>query len=130
MKESVSRLRSELGHLAIFFYNEYTPDVVGCLWRPDAFKGQPFSAMYSEYQRPIDNKWEKNSLIITNASDAMRVVRFIVRDIAVDIKILDDRSVKSEEDEGKKEQKGTSDNKRKRVKQDSDDDDSSSSDEE
>jgi hypothetical protein len=81
----------------VFFYNEYTPNVIGCLWRPDAFKGQAFSAMYSEYKRPIDNQWVENSLVITNASDVMRAIQFIVRDVVVDVRVLDDRSIKSEE---------------------------------
>eukprot|EP00551_Chaetoceros_affinis_P004333 CAMPEP_0203667368 /NCGR_PEP_ID=MMETSP0090-20130426/4209_1 /ASSEMBLY_ACC=CAM_ASM_001088 /TAXON_ID=426623 /ORGANISM="Chaetoceros affinis, Strain CCMP159" /LENGTH=1488 /DNA_ID=CAMNT_0050531501 /DNA_START=87 /DNA_END=4553 /DNA_ORIENTATION=+ len=138
VNEVVARLRSELGHLAVFFYNEYTPDVIGCLWRPDAFKGQSFSAMYSEYKRPIDNQWEENSLVITNASDVMRVIKSIVQDVVVDVKILDDRSIKSKSsDEGGTKdkngsgKKGLSGSKRGRSKQDtsSDSDDDSSSDE-
>jgi hypothetical protein len=114
--------------LAVFFYNEYTPDVIGCLWRPNAFKGQAFSAMYSEYQRPIDNQWAENSLVIANASDVMRAIQFIVRDVAVDIKILEDRSVKSEKGgEKEKVKSGGSGSKRKHKKQDSDDDSSSDS---
>ncbi len=80
----------------MFFYNEYTPSVIGCLWRPDAFKGQAFSAMYSEYKRPIDNQWVENSLVITNTTDIMRAIQFIVRDIVVDVKILDKRGIKNE----------------------------------
>ena len=106
--------------LAVFFYNEYTPDIIGCLWRPDAFKGQSFSAMLSEYKRPIDNKWDEDSLVITNASDVMRAIQFIIQDVAVDIKILDDKNVKSNVDE----QKSSSKRKRK-AKNDSDEEDSS-----
>ena len=93
--EVVTRLRLELGHIAVLFYNEYTPDVIVCLWRPDAFKaGQSFSAMFSEHKRPIDNRWEEDSLVITNASDVMRVIQFIIQDVTVDIKILDDKLLK------------------------------------
>ncbi len=152
MDEVVTRLRSKLGHLAVFFYNEYTPDMIGCLWRPNAFKGQPFTAMHSEYRRPIldnDNKkWEENSLVITNASDVMRVIMSIVQDVVVDVKILDDRSVKTEESDKEEDDKnggsisgssrrGLSGSKRGRSKldtksdsSDNDDDDDSSSSEE
>ena len=85
---------SETALIAVFFYNEYTPDVIGCLWRPDAFKGQSFSAMFSEHKRPIDNRWEEDRLVITNASDVMRVIQFIIQDVTVDIKILDDKLLK------------------------------------
>mmetsp|Transcript_20533 Transcript_20533/g.25946 ORF Transcript_20533/g.25946 Transcript_20533/m.25946 type:complete len:98 (-) Transcript_20533:14-307(-) len=94
--------------------------------------------MYSEYKRPIDNQWEENSLVITNASDVMRVIKSIVQDVVVDVKILDDRSIKSKSsDEGGTKdkngsgKKGLSGSKRGRSKQDtsSDSDDDSSSDE-
>lgn len=81
----------------MFFYNEYAPSVIGCLWRPDAFKGQAFSAMYSEYKRPIDNQWVENSLVITNTTDVIRAIQFILRDIVVDVKILDKRGIISAE---------------------------------
>ena len=124
--EVVTRLRLELGHIAVLFYNEYTPDVIVCLWRPDAFKaGQSFSAMFSEHKRPIDNRWEEDSLVITNASDVMRVIQFIIQDVTVDIKILDDRIIKSDTNE----QKSSSTRKRK-AKKDSDKEESSSNDEE
>lgn len=125
ISDVVMRLRSELGHLAVFFYNEYTPDIIGCLWRPDAFKGQAFSAMHSEYKRPIENAWEENSLVITNASDVLRVIRFICRDIAVDVKVFDDRNVKSDPlVDGEK-----ASAKRKRMVEENDDEDTSSDDE-
>ena len=76
--------------------------------------------MLSEYKRPIDNKWDEDSLVITNASDVMRAIQFIIQDVAVDIKILDDKNVKSNVDE----QKSSSKRKRK-AKNDSDEEDSS-----
>ena len=81
--------------------------------------------MYSEYKRPIDLKWSENSLVITNSDDVMRVVQFFVRNVVVDIKILDDRSMKIEEGTNKK-----SNSKRKISSEDSDDDESSDSDDE
>mmetsp|Transcript_2433 Transcript_2433/g.3232 ORF Transcript_2433/g.3232 Transcript_2433/m.3232 type:complete len:1406 (-) Transcript_2433:1253-5470(-) len=120
VQEAVARLRSELGHLALFFYNEYTPDIIAMVWRPDAFKPSSFSAMCSEYRRPIGNVWEENSLVVTNASDAMRVIKFLVRDIVTDVKILDDRQfVKS---------KGKSSSKRKHSPTSKNDIEESSSD--
>ena len=76
--------------------------------------------MLSEYKRPIDNIWDEDSLVITNASDAMRAIQFIIRDVAVDIKILEDKNVKSNVDE----QKSSSKRKHK-AKNDSDEEDSS-----
>jgi hypothetical protein len=123
VQETVAKLRSELGHLAVFFYNEHTPNVIGCLWRPEAFKGQPFSVIHSEYKRPVVNQWDENSLVITNANDVMRVIKFIVQDTVVDLKILDDRSIKSNDDEENK--ANANKPKRKRRNDDSDEEDSS-----
>ena len=83
-------------------------------------QGQSFSAMLSEYKRPIDNKWDEDSLVITNASDVMRAIQFIIQNVAVDIKILDYKNVRSNVDE----QKSSSKRKRK-AKNDSDEEDSS-----
>ena len=103
VKEAVQKLRSELGHLAVFFYNEHTPEIIGCLFRPDAFKGKSFSAMYSEFQRPIVKSWEENSLVKSNASDMMRAIQFIVQDIAIDVKVLDEKAMKlNRKDKGMK----------------------------
>ena len=92
--------------------------------------------MYSEYKRPIVNKWEENSLVITNANDVLRVIQSIVQDIVVDVKILDDRSIKSVEQTGDKDKdvvngKGLAGSKRGRSNKvtSSDSDDDSSSDE-
>ena len=125
VSDAVKKLRSELGHLAIFFYNEYTPDLVGCLFRPDAFKGQGFSAMYSEYRRPVTKNWKENSLVIANASDMMRHIKFIVQDIVVDLKILDEKAMKLNRRENNAIQSGepSEEKKRKRSSVDKSDDD-------
>ena len=124
--EVLKKLRSELGEVAVFFYNEYTPDLIGCLWRPDAFKGQGFSAMYSEFKRPIVTNWEENSLVISNASDMMRAIQFIVKDIAIDLKILDEK-VMTLSTRSKTEKNSSDSNKRKHSSIDSSDDDDESS---
>ena len=62
------------------------------LWRPDAFTSQPFSAVKSEFLRPIESNWQENSLVIANATDAMNAVQNILKNIVVDVyKILDNR---------------------------------------
>lgn len=48
----VSTLRSKYGRYALFFYNELAPEVIGLVWRPDAFKALSFSAMTAEYAMP------------------------------------------------------------------------------
>ncbi len=130
VNEIVKRLRSELGHLAVFFYNEHTPDLIGCLFRPDAFMGQGFSAMYSEYKRPIVKSWEENSLIISNASDMIRAIQFIAQDIVVDLKILDEKAMKLNRKDNKLKVDSLEDKKRRRSSIDSSDDEDSSSTEE
>lgn len=135
ISEAVKKLRSELGHLAVFFYNEHTPNLIGCLFRPDAFTGQGFSAMHSEYRRPITTNWKENSLVIANASDMMRAVKFIVQDIVVDLKILDEEAMKlnRRENNAIKDGEASENKKRKRSvgeSSDDDNDDGSSSDEE
>ena len=72
-------MQSKLGHLAIFFYNEMAPEVIAMLWRPDAFTSQPFSAVKSEFLRPIESNWQENSLVIANATDTMNAVQNILK---------------------------------------------------
>lgn len=52
VKSLVHSLRSKYSKYAVFFYNEFAPDVIAMIWRPDAFKPQPFSAIVSEFKRP------------------------------------------------------------------------------
>jgi U3 small nucleolar RNA-associated protein 22 len=84
----VDQLRSQLGHLAVFFYNAHSPDVIAALWRPSIFSGQPFTAMNSEFKRPIDIEWDNDSLVVTNITDIVGLLKFITRNVTIDIKVL------------------------------------------
>jgi hypothetical protein len=75
--------------LAVFFYNHLQPDVIAMLWRPTTFSTHGFSAMNSELKRPVVDPWESDSLVVTNASDILREIQQLSRDIVVDVKLLD-----------------------------------------
>lgn len=76
------------GHLAIFFYNHLTPNVIAVLWRPSALAATAFSAMTSEFKRPIDNEWQSDSMVVTNIDDVLREIHFLLRHAAVNLKVL------------------------------------------
>jgi len=77
------------GHLAIFFYNDLTPNVIAVLWRPSAFSACAFSAMTSEFKRPIDVDWQNDSMVVTNVDDVLREIHFMLRHAAINLKVLD-----------------------------------------
>ena len=90
------------------FYNEFTPEVLAVLWRPSAFEPKPFTAVDSEYVRPVeDTSWKSDSLIVENMNDFLREIREATRDIVVDVKLFNDPS--------KRYQRVVQLNKRKRV---------------
>eukprot|EP00978_Attheya_sp_CCMP212_P026189 scaffold85681_cov25-Attheya_sp.AAC.1 len=45
--------------------------------------------MNSELKRPVMDPWESDSLVVTNASDILREIQQLSRDIVVDVKLLD-----------------------------------------
>lgn len=108
----VSRLRLKFGHIALFFYNEYTPDVIAILWRPSTILAQSFTTISSEYKRPTDENWEADSLMITNLFDVLQEIQFLARELIVDMKILDNnvlnRNKKRQGISGSKRKKNTS----------------------
>uniref|UniRef100_A0A7S4JAR4 U3 small nucleolar RNA-associated protein 22 n=1 Tax=Odontella aurita TaxID=265563 RepID=A0A7S4JAR4_9STRA len=120
----VEELRRRFGRFAVFFYNDLAPDVIAVLWRPDVYVPQPFSAMHSEYRRPVEDDWKEDGLVIANADDVLREMVHLARGVALDVKVLDDRSVKPKPPP--REGKGKAERKRKASK----DEDSSSSDSE
>mmetsp|Transcript_54439 Transcript_54439/g.81025 ORF Transcript_54439/g.81025 Transcript_54439/m.81025 type:complete len:80 (+) Transcript_54439:185-424(+) len=65
------------------------------LWRPSTFVTQPFSAMNSNYKRPVMDEWQSDSLVVTNPDDIMREIHHLSRNVVVDILVLDDKSDKS-----------------------------------
>jgi len=90
IRDTVHMLRKQLGSRALFFYNEFAPQVIAVLWRPTTFKSITFSVMNSEFLRPVsDSDWKKDTLGISNANDIVRLLRQVSRDVVIDMKILD-----------------------------------------
>ena len=88
--EMVQTLRRRLGHAALFFYNKDCPEVVAVKWRPCVLKPRPFSAMISEYSRPITQiKWEADTLVTWNVRDILREMAQYTVDICIDNKVFD-----------------------------------------
>jgi U3 small nucleolar RNA-associated protein 22 len=86
--ELVQRLRDQMGDLALFFYNQYCPDVIAVLWRPQ--EPRPFSARHSRFARPALNAgWKNDTLMIHNIYDILRQLRSYSGGMLVDIKIFD-----------------------------------------
>jgi hypothetical protein len=88
----LSSLRKNFGLYALFFYNELSPEVIGLVWRPDAFKAMSFSAMTAEYAMPQDpdaNGWRNDSLVVRNSSDLLREMSEYYDGIVTKVKILD-----------------------------------------
>jgi len=92
VEELVANLRSKFGTMAVFFYNELSPNVIAMLWRPNTFQAQAFSVANTEYKRPAGKQVIHDSLMVTNPDDVLREVEHIAKDIVVDMKILDARS--------------------------------------
>jgi U3 small nucleolar RNA-associated protein 22 len=88
-------LRSKFGDKAVFFFNELSPDIIAVLWRPDTFRSGPLSALHSEYKRPIEKVWHSDSLVVTNQCDIMEELEHMSRPVVIDIKVLDDQSMKN-----------------------------------
>ena len=93
--EAIEKLRSKFGKYAVFFYNEFCPDMIAMLWRPSAFQRQPFSAMHAEFHTPVEYDWEENGLVTTNSKDVLRAIKCFLIDIIIDTKVLDARSIKA-----------------------------------
>eukprot|EP00986_Skeletonema_menzelii_P005322 scaffold1915_cov143-Skeletonema_menzelii.AAC.8 len=104
VKSLISRLRSKYGEYAVFFYNEFSPDIIAMIWRPAAFAPKAFSAMMSEYQSPVLKDWRDDSLVITNTDELISEIGYAGRDMLSDIKVLDDKKPPSK-NEGKRQKK-------------------------
>jgi hypothetical protein len=93
LEDAVNTLRLNLGRYALFFYNEFAPEVIAVLWRPSTFQPKPFSAVNSEYVRPVEiDDWKSDSLAVENIKDFLRELQHDTRDIVVDVKLFDVRS--------------------------------------
>jgi len=90
----ITELRRKFGLLALFLYNDLAPEVVAILWRPNRFVAQPFSAMHSEFARPVDDEWNADSMVLDNMNDLMRETKMYTKDTVVSVKILENKSVK------------------------------------
>lgn len=76
----------------MFFYNEFSPEVIAVLFRPSSFEPQMFTAVHSESVRPAEDiRLKRNSLATINVLDLMRELKHITKDLVVDMKILDKR---------------------------------------
>jgi hypothetical protein len=91
----VDTLRAKFGSSAVFFYNALAPDIIALLWRPTTFSPVAFTAMHSEFKRPMENEWREDGLAMQNAEDLLRKICHIADSSVKDVKILDDRSVKA-----------------------------------
>ena len=105
VKSLISRLRSKYGEYAVFFYNEFSPDIIALIWRPAAFVPKAFSAMMSEYQSPVLKDWKDDSLVIANTDELISEIGYAGRDILSDIKVLDDKKPEPSSNEGKRQKK-------------------------
>ena len=86
--ELVQRLREQMGDLALFFYNQYTPDVIAILWRPQ--EPRPFSARHAQFARPaVKEGWKNDTLTIRNIHDVLRQLRSYTGSMVVDTKAFD-----------------------------------------
>ena len=67
------------------------------LWRPTAFERQTYSAMHSEFFTPIEYDWIEDGLVTTNSNDVLRAIQCVLHNVAVDCKVLDDRTIAEKE---------------------------------
>ncbi len=88
IKSLVSELRSKFSEHAVFFYNEFSPDIIALIWRPPAFVPKSFSVMMSEFQSPVLKLWKDDSLVVTNSDDLINEIGHIGRHLLSDIKVI------------------------------------------
>lgn len=105
VKQLVAALRNKYHRYAVFFYNEYCPDIIAMLWRPTAFVPESFSAMVSEFKHPVISSWKEDTLVTANAEDLIYELCYMSKDIVTNIKILDDKKQKDADEPAVKRQK-------------------------
>lgn len=93
IKSLVSELRSKFSEYAVFFYNEFSPDIIALIWRPAAFVPKSFSVMMSEFQSPVLKLWKDDSLVVTNSDDLINEIGHIGRHVFSDIKVINTRKM-------------------------------------
>jgi hypothetical protein len=86
----VDTLRTRVGSMALFFYNDLCPEVVAILWRP-FFSPRAFSAFASEYSQPVrQDGWQNDTLVTLNVRDILRECYQFIKDIVTDTKVIDE----------------------------------------
>merc|ERR1712232_1258843 len=99
IKEFISYLQSKYDQYCIFFYNQYTPHVIGILFRPTILSSAPstVSAMNCNYKRPYYNNTATTTnsnnnqlLAVYSINDIIREIQCIGEDIIQDVKIMID----------------------------------------
>ena len=91
VRSLVNTLRARYNDYAVFFYNEFSPDIIAIIWRPDVFKPQPFSVIASDFKRPTSEVWKEDSPVITNVEDLMAEIAYIAKDIVTTFKVFDEK---------------------------------------
>ena len=91
VRAMIQQLRSKLEHLALIFYNDLCPEVIGIVWRqPIFFQPRSFSAVTSEFVRPVSNDhWQADTMISYNVHDVLRIISLYSRFLVSDIKVFD-----------------------------------------
>lgn len=90
VQELVATLQKRLGEHAVFFFNEYCPEVIGLVWRPQVFTPGHFSAMSSERRCPAGDEWGNDSFVSRNLGDVLRESNQYSKDIVTSIRIIDE----------------------------------------
>mmetsp|Transcript_5372 Transcript_5372/g.11079 ORF Transcript_5372/g.11079 Transcript_5372/m.11079 type:complete len:581 (-) Transcript_5372:163-1905(-) len=85
VSDLVALLRARYGRLALFFYNDLAPEVVGVLWRPAVgVKGHVLAARTSAHVRPLAER-SADSLVATNQDAVLQEIRWLVRGVVEDV---------------------------------------------
>lgn len=90
IQDLVESLRNRFGDYAIFFYNEFCPEVIGIAWRPQVFVQGSFSAMSSEHSCPVTDDWTVDTLVSRNVGDLVREITQYGKNIATSVRIFDE----------------------------------------
>lgn len=86
----VREIRNRLGEYLLVFYNDLCPEVLSILWRRPRLTPHAFSAVASEFVRPIQNsEWRNDTLVTLNVKDLLRAMTQITQGMVVDVKVFD-----------------------------------------
>jgi U3 small nucleolar RNA-associated protein 22 len=86
----VSALLHKFGHVALFFYNDLSPEVVAVRWRP-VFHPQSFTASVCENTSPVTNNGV-DTVIRLNAQDVLREIMEVAGCVVVDVRVFAEAS--------------------------------------